>query len=381
MIVFKTFLKILNKNKAMVILFTSMLIIFSISSLQNSQNNIGFTESKPDVLIINNDENIGITKDLIKYITDNSNVIKVENDEDKINDALFFRDVNYVIYIPENYRECFLQGKNPEIKIKSTGDYLSKLEEMILSKYIKIANVYQKSIDNEDELIKKINETLSINTQVEIASKLNTSKSSKATYYYNFASYSILFCLIFIIGLIMFSFNEEKIRKRIVISSTNYKEQTKNLLLSSLFYSIMLWIIYIIISFIIIGKTILSINGMLYIINSFIFCICITSLSLLIGNIIHSKGALSGITNVIALGSSFLCGAFVPVEFLPDSVLKISHLIPTYYYINTNEIIKTLEKFNIETLKPIFSNIIVMLIFTIIFIILNNIVTKKKRKI
>lgn len=381
MIVFKTFLKILNKNKAMVILFTSMLIIFSISSLQNSQNNISFTESKPDVLIINNDENIGITKDLIKYITDNSNVIKIENDEDKINDALFFRDVNYVIYIPENYRECFLQGKNPEIKIKSTGDYLSKLEEMILSKYIKIANIYQKSIDNEDELIKKINETLSINTQVEIASKLNTSKLSKATYYYNFASYSILFCLIFIIGLIMSSFNEEKIRKRIVISSTNYKNQTKNLLLSSLFYSIMIWIIYIIISFIIVGKTMLSINGLLYIVNSFIFCICITSLSLLIGNIIHSKGALSGITNVIALGSSFLCGAFVPVEFLPDSVLKIAHIIPTYYYINTNEIIKTLEKFNIETLKPILSNIIIILVFTVIFIILNNIVTKKNRKI
>ena len=54
-----------------------------------------------------------------------------------------------------------MNGKNPEIEIKSTGDYQSSFAEMLLSGYIKVANIYQKSINNEEELISKINETLS----------------------------------------------------------------------------------------------------------------------------------------------------------------------------------------------------------------------------
>lgn len=76
-----------------------------------------------------------------------------------------------------------------------------------------------------------------------------------------------------------------------------------------------------------------------------------------------------------------MCGAFVPMEWLPDSVLAIAHIIPTYYYIRTNEILKTIETFNFETLKPIITNMAIMIGFAIIFIVLTNIVSKKKRKI
>ena len=88
MTVFKTFWKILNKNKITVIIYTIMLLIFGASNMQTSEKSMSFVESKPDVLIINNDEEKGITKDLIKYITDNSNIIDIEKTEEKINDAL-----------------------------------------------------------------------------------------------------------------------------------------------------------------------------------------------------------------------------------------------------------------------------------------------------
>ena len=223
MTVFKTFWKILNKNKITVIIYTVMLLIFGASNMQTSEKSMNFVASKPAVLIVNNDEEKGITKDLIKYITDNSNIIDIDNTAEKINDALFYRDVNYVIYIPKDYNKDFMEGKNPELEIKSTGDYQASLEEMFVSRYIKVASIYQKSIDNEDKLINKINETLSKQAETEITSKLDTNTISKATFYYNFASYSIFACLLFIISLILSSFNEERIRKRLVVSNTNYK--------------------------------------------------------------------------------------------------------------------------------------------------------------
>ena len=381
MTVFKTFLKILNKNKFIIILYTLFLIFFGGFNMQTSENNTNFVASKPDIMIVNHDEEKGITKDLIKYIEENSNVVDLKNNEDAINDALFYRDVNYVIYIPKNYNKDFMDGKNPEIEIKSTGDYQSSFAEMLLSRYIKVANIYQKSINSEEELISKINETLSKKSEVEITSKLDTNILSKATFYYNFANYSIMACLIYVICLILASFKDIKIQKRTIISSTNYKTLNRQLLLSNSLFSIILWMIYVVLSFILVGDIMFSIHGIFYLINSFIFTICATTIALFIGNIVSNKNAISGIVNVIALGSSFLCGAFVPMEWLPDGVIKIAHILPSYYYISSNEILKTLEIINFDTIKPILLNIIIILSFSIVFIILTNIVSKRKQKI
>ena len=115
--------------------------------------------------------------------------------------------------------------------------------------------------------------------------------------------------------------------------------------------------------------------------NTFIFTICCLTLALLISNIINSKNAISGIVNVVALGSAFLCGAFIPVRWLPESVLQVAHILPAYWYINTNELLTSLEVFNLETLKPILFNYIILLLFILIFIIVNNLVSRRKLKI
>ena len=381
MIVFKTFLKILNKNKFIIILYTVFLIGFGGFNMQTSDNSTNFVASKPDIMIVNYDEEKGITRDLIKYITDNSNIIELNNNEEAINDGLFYRDVNYVIYIPENYSKDFMDGKNPEINIKSTGDYQSSFAEMLLSRYIKVANIYQKSIKNEDELTSKINETLSKQSEVEITSKLDTDSLAKATFYYNFASYSILACLVYVICLVLSSFKDIKIQKRTIISSTDYRRLNRQLLLSNSLFSIILWGVYVALSFVLIGDVMFSNQGIIYLINSFIFTMCATTIALFIGNLVSNKNAINGIVNVIALGSSFLCGAFVPMEWLPDGVLKIAHILPSYYYISSNESLKTLKVFNLETMQPIITNMIVILGFSIIFIILTNIVSKRKQKI
>ena len=91
--------------------------------------------------------------------------------------------------------------------------------------------------------------------------------------------------------------------------------------------------------------------------------------------------AINGIINVFALGSAFLCGAFIPTYMLPSSVLKVAHVLPAYWYINSNNRLKTLEQISYEKLQPILINTVVLLGFTVLFIILNNIISKKKQKI
>ena len=380
MTVFKAFFKIVNKYKFTILLYTVILIIFAGFNMQTSKNSMSFVASKPDVLIVNNDENQKLTSNLVNYIENNCNIIDIKDTEEARNDALFYRDVNYIIYIPDNYSKDFLDGLNPEIEIKSTGDYQSSYAEMIFTRYIKVANIYRKEIQNEEELISKINETLSKETQIEVTSKLDTDNLSRATFYYNFLNYTILAGCVYLICLILSSFREEKIRKRTIISSMNYKKYNRQLLLANGILIMILWVFYVVLSFILIGEVMFGVHGLILIINSFVFSICSLTIAFLIGNLINNKNAINGIINVVGLGSSFLCGAFVPVEWLPDNVLKIAHALPSYWYIQTNEIVKTLEIINLETLKPIFTNMGVLLIFSVLFIIITNVITKKKRK-
>lgn len=380
MTVFKTFLKVLNASKAPIIMYTVILIFFGGFNLKNNDHATTFVASKPDVLIINNDTNEGITEALIDYITTNSNSVDIKNNENAINDALFYRDVNYIIYIPSNFREDLLNGKNPQIEVKSTGDYQASLANMMLEKYLKLANIYIDIYHDESRIIESIDKVLSNETEIMITSQLDTTNLEYMAGYYNFANYSILAGCVYVICLILSSFKASKISKRTAISSMNYKSYNRKLLLSNSLFAVVMWLFYVILSFILIGHPMFTIHGFIYIINSFIFTICALTIAFLIANIVSNKNAINGIVNVVALGSSFLCGAFVPMEWLPDQVLTVAHILPSYWYIKTNEAIKTIEVFNVETISPLIINMFVILGFTILFIIITNIISNKKRK-
>lgn len=378
---FKAFLKILSKNRFLVIMYIAILVILNISIMSSKEANNDFVSIKPDIYIENEDEEKGITKDLIRYLNDNCNVVKLKDNDNSISDALFYRDVNYIIYIPKNYNNDFLAGNNPELKIKTNGNYEASLAEMLLKKYIKVANTYNEYIEDENELVTKINETLNKQSEVKLTSKVDDRILNRATVYYNFVSYSLLGSLIYIICIVLTSFKDPKVQKRIIISSTNYKKINRQLLASNILFSLVVWAFFVVVSLVLIGDFMYTPQGLIYILNSFLFTICATSLAFLLGTVIKNRGAIDGVVNVIALGSSFLCGVFAPIEMIPDYVLKIAHVLPSYYYVRNNEAVKTLEVMNYENLKPILLNGIIILCFALLFIILTNIISKKKQRI
>lgn len=226
-----------------------------------------------------------------------------------------------------------------------------------------------------------VEETLSREISVELTSRLDTSTLDRMAFYYNFMNYCLLAGCIFVITLILSSFRERGVFKRTIISSTNYKKHNFYLMLSNSLFAFVLWLFYVLLSFLLIGNSMFTLHGLFYILNSFVFCFCVLTIAFLLGNLVLDKNAINGIVNVIALGSSFLCGAFVPMEWLPDTVLKIAHILPSYWYIQTNETLKTLEVFDMSSLEPIFVNMGMLTLFGIFFIILSNFVSKRRRKI
>ncbi len=381
MTVFKTFWQVVNRYKGTIILYTAMLIAFGGINFQTNKETTEFTDTKPDILIVNHDKNSELTNNLITYLENNCHIVSVKDTEEARDDALFYRDVSYIIYIPKNYQENVLRGINQELQIKSTGTYQASLTEMMLKRYLKLQNIYTKVYNDPNKIIKAINNNLEEKTTIQIKNKVDTNKTSKITSYFNFASYSIMAVVIYIVCLVLGSFHKEYVNKRIIISEMDYKKHNWLLLISSFGYGLLVWILYNLIGVMILGKTVFTLNGLWYVINSFVFTLCSLTMALFISSLVSNKNAIAGVVNVVALGSAFLCGAFIPMSMLPDGVLKFAHVLPSYWYIKSNELLKTMEIFDLTNLKPILLNLGMLLLFSVIFIILNNYVTRKKRSI
>lgn len=380
MTVFKSFWRIVYKYKATVILYTVLLVFFAGINMTSDNPNEGFVASKPDIFIVNEDKNSTLTNHFVDYMIANSNFIEIENTKEAIADALFYRDVNCVIYIPKNYTYNILQGINTKISIQSSGDYMASFIQMQMNRYLKLQNMYLTQTKDENKLISLIDQNLKFSSDIIVQSSLDTNALQRVSTYFNFASYSIMAAIIFVICLVLSSFKEKTLSMRIHVSGMNYHTHNRKILFASFFYALIVWAFYIVLSFILFKDTMFNLRGLIYGFNALMFTLCSLTLALLISTIVQEKNAVSGIVNVIALGSAFLCGAFVPAEWLPAFVLKFAHVLPSYWYIRVNDLLKSIEVFNLKSLREVFTCFLMLFCFIVLFVIINNIASKKKQQ-
>ena len=379
MIVFKTILKILNKLKGLIILYTIMLISVTLVN-QTSDNVDSFEEVKPSVIIVNNDKSKnGVTNHFIKYLENHMEVKDIDiGNEEKIDDALFYRDVSLVVYIPDGFGDDLLDSKDVSVEYKISGDKGSSYGKMLVQNYFDSFNVYNNYYDG-DELFDRLDNALNVDVNVEVKSKVDTNSLSRMARFFNFLNYAILAGCVYSISMILASLKSENVRKRTIVSSYDYKKYNRIVLEACSIVIIGMWILYMILALIIFKDLFISMNGLWYVINSFVFSLCSLCIGFLIGNITQNKGAISGIVNVVSLGSSFLCGCFVPFEFMPDYVIKIAHIFPTYYFVINNEALKVMDNFSLSSVSPLIFNMGIVLIFGVCFVIITNYVSKKKQ--
>ena len=184
--------------------------------------------------------------------------------------------------------------------------------------------------------------------------------------------------MIFVVGALMCVFNNKNIKKRNLVSPQSYKKINAQMFLGNVVVVLGIWALYNVVPIVLYTETMLTLNGLLLIINSLVFFIMALSLGVLIGTLVKNKNVQSGVVNVIALGSSFLCGSFVPVEYLGDTVNTISIVLPSSWFIKNNGIIALTSNFDNEAVVSIIINMGVVLLFALVFYILTNVVTKMK---
>ena len=383
--VFKAYFKIVKKNLPMLILYLVIFlsVVIGITASNQTREMVGFTARKSDLALINEDEGSALVKGLVSYIKQNANLVDVEKGEEALKDALFYEKIDYILKIPQDFSQAFMAGEDVQLEQTKGIDQTAGIQlEMLLNRFLNTASLYAKHGNNltQAEVIEKTMKDLSLETPVEMKTfDSGLSDAALIAYFFNYASYSTIIILIFGISTFILVFNKSFIKQRTMCSPLSNNQIVFQRLLGDLVLALGLWLITTICGFLVHGKALLSANGALWILNLLIFSLVCLSISFLIGSLIKSKNALSAVANTIGLGTSFLCGAFVPQYLLGDSVLAVARFIPTYWYIRGNNLIAGLNTFNSETLGPVLMTFVIQIGFFVAIIAVSMVINKQLR--
>lgn len=379
--VFKQYFKIIRKTVfwslfMYAFIFIAMTIMFS-SSNNNSLKDFEVTKCK--VAIINEDDS-PLSLNLEKFIKTNTINVDIKNNKDSIRDSLFFRDSELVIIIPQGFGEAFKSNTPLSIKTQSIPDSTSSVfVKNLINNYLITTNLYLSSDTTTDfeKISLAVKDDLSKEVTVNISNDDTFKERNGSYYYFNYLCYPILCMLILGISLISGIFNCKDLKMRNLCSPMSLKKFNLQLFLGHIILALFIWILFITLSYVMYPEEVITVNGLLHIINSLFFTLTALSLSFFIGNI-ATKNSVYAICNCVALGSCFLGGAFVPQEMLSASVIKFSIINPVYWYIHVNELISSISKLTYSSLKPIIFELTIQIAFAIVFLSIALVTIKQK---
>lgn len=395
--VFKLYFKIIKGNLRTLLIYLGVFVALSVmmSSFNVGGVESSFSGSKASIAIFNNDDGSAISEGLIEYLSHSSSIKNIKNDKNAARDALFFREVVYIIEIPKGFGEKFVRGENVTlgkmgIPQSTEGIFIdNKINEYLnaIRIFSKFSNAPEGEMQEMDFVniqklaVKSANEILVDQTNVEVKNfGTKNSLSQMIVYYFNYMSYSLLALLILGISTIMLVFNSKEVKMRMDSSPLTLKSYNSQLFGATLVFVVGIWLFLLVIGAIMFSKTFFELSTLFMAINSLAFALTGLCLSVLIGTLLKKKEPQQAIANVITLGSCFIGGVFVPLDFLSDTVVKIASFTPTYWYVKNNLLVGSLINFGGENMKPYLTNLAILIGFGITFITIQLVISKYRHE-
>lgn len=382
--VFKTYFKILKRKIGQLSIYVGVFLALAIvSSLSATNTTSDFTQSKTRVAFINEDVNSVLIEGFKEYLGKHSVYVSIQNDTDKLQDALFFRDVEYIARLPKDFTKDIMAGKNSQIaKTVVSGSTNSIYTDMLVNRYFNTAKLYlnnSKDITQTD-LVNQVAKDLKTDTKVQIQRVEDKSVDTGNTvYFFNFMAYALISILVLGVTSIMMVFNNKNLRRRNLCSPIKNNAINLQILLGNMVFAIVCWGLMIVCSFVLFRDKMVTTNALYFCMNSFVFTLMALCMGFLAGIFVKSSNAQSGASNVLSLGLCFISGIFVPQEVLSENVIAIAKLTPTYWYVKANADISNLTNFSMENLTPIFQYMLIELGFAVALLSVALVMSKRKQ--
>ncbi len=383
MTVYKGYLRVMKKNMWLILLylviFTGITVMFQMVSGNDPMSNYQAESVKIAVV----DEDGGnLAKELKDFLGQCHQVTEIENDRARMQEDLFYRNVEYIIRIPEHFFEtCIADGEKLAVT-KVPGSYTAFYVDQQLNSFLNDARVYYAAGFSQEETAEALKGRETV--QVELLDTGGAVEEMPAYgFYFRYIPYLYLSVLCYVMGNVIAAFRRGDLPKRMRVSAISARRQSLEGLLATATMAAGLWLVSIIGAFLFYGKRLMECGGLLYyLLNTLMMVLTALSISYLVGMLIRGKNAvntLNGIVNVLSLGMCSLCGVFVSLEVMSKSVKTVAQFLPVYWYEVVNELVVEFGSVTGEARQMVFQGLGMQFAFVAALVCVTLAIAKWKR--
>lgn len=339
--VFKLIFKILKKHSISILIYFGVFLFLCVflASSGADKGEKKFEATSLKVSVIDRDSS-GLSEKLISYLGQNNKLVPIEDSKASMQDALYFRNAEYILIIPNGFEKRFLDDhplpmENMKVPDSSTGYLLdNQIEEFLENTKLSLLSesTLDAAADKAIELTSLSTQTNFLNGQIRAADR------PAISYYTQYLPYVLLSMLISGFSPIFLTLYQTDNRKRTTCSYTSLRSFNIQLTSALVMFSMAVWIILILFGFTIYHDALTADTIRFVLLNSFCFTLASMSIGYLIGFIAKSENAVTGLSVVAGLGMAFLGGVFVPIEVINTKIIPFSKLLPSYWYIQNNSL-------------------------------------------
>lgn len=373
---YKLFMKLVKRNLPSVIVYAVIFIVIAVITSGNGskEETMLYQNEEINFTVLNRDGSK--TGDAIREYLDINNIyIEEPDDMAVLQEELFYRDIYYVLIIPEGFEAALLAGEyipleNYKVKDSAMGYYL----DLEVEGYLAVLRSYLATDMNLEESISRAAAAMEKDVAVEVQTE-SSKKIPPTVNYFQYLPYVYLAMLMSILGSILLLFNKEKVRLRSACSSLNIMKRNIQIAMGTVTVGFAIWLIFELIAAVLYGK-----NDSAFVlwgtgINSFCFVLLTVALSVMLGFLVKKPPVLSAIALIISLGMSFLGGIFVPLSVLGEGMKKIAKFMPTYWYVTANEALIGASEFT----ETYWLGVFIQLMFAAVFFSIAMVASKRLR--
>lgn len=344
MTVFKAFFRVSRRFLSPILLYTllmCMMAVLMIRALSDRPDGMNYTTEDFALAIINQDGDDPVSRELSAFLSERARVKPLSGQDKDIRDALFWRDVDYVLVIPEGFGQAALTDSPLEItSYASPNDYTHMYADMQANRFLSTLRLYRAQLPEETmaQSVQRVLSDLRAETAVSQVQKENGSvRMLMMASYLRYMSYVLLAAISAGMGLVLLSVMHRRTLYRRRAGSLSETRYSLQLLLASLTYSSLIWLLLIGLGLGITGIGFSAFQDRRFpylLLSSYAYTLFAMAFTLFVTAFTQQREAITGASNVVALGSSFLSGVFVPRELLGEGVIRIARLFPAYWYVD-----------------------------------------------
>ncbi|HHV43654.1 MAG TPA: ABC transporter permease [Firmicutes bacterium] len=383
--VFKAYLKVIRSSIGSLVIPFGVFLSIALLVGPAEEATQYFTPTKVPIAVINRDTEGIVAQGLVDYLDQTFRLMSYPDDPQLLQDALFYRSVEYVVIIPAGFSAGFLAGEKVQIeKVIVPASSTSFYVDLAVNRFLNTLRLYRDygPQGSPGQLVQATLGDLRVETRVSLYGEGPSSTVDKPySFYFRYSAYALLGMITMGVSTVMLAFNRRDLLLRNYCAPLPRRQMHLQLFLGHGVFALGSWILVFLPGLLLYGrKSLLPMNLLgLYALNTVIFAVVCATIGFMVGSLVKNRNIQPGVVNVLSIGMNFLGGVFVPQAFMSDSVLAVARFLPSYWFVRACDLTASLTKLNPSTLRPIYGSMLIQLGFAVAIFSVTLLLTKERK--